>query len=126
MRLFHRLVATGAVALGAAACSGANQAGDMQVPGVVSGVVTARPACVPGRACSFLVALVPNALVEAEGKDGSHWVRADVHGHYRIALLVGTWTLTARRTLNTTPGPPVRAQVSPGGSSTVDLQITLG
>ena len=126
MRLFRRLLATAAVALGAAACSGANQSGDMQVPGVVSGVVTARPACVPGRACSFLVALVPNALVQAVGKDGTHWVRADVHGHYHVALLVGTWTLMARRALNSPSGPPVRTQVTPGGSSTVDLQITLG
>lgn len=97
----------------------------MQVPGVVSGVVTARPPCVPGRACSFLVALVPNALVEAVGKDGSHWVRADVHGHYRMALLDGTWTLSARRTLNSASGPSVRVDVTPGGSATVDLHIVL-
>jgi hypothetical protein len=109
-----------------AACSGANQSGQMQVPGVVSGVVTARPACVPGRACSFLVALVPNALVEALGKDGSHWVRADAHGHYDVALLDGTWTLTAHRTLTSAGGPPVRIQVTPGRPATVNLQITLG
>ena len=60
------------------------------------------------------------------GKDGSHWVRADVHGHYQLALLDGTWTLTARRAVNTPSGPPVRIQVTPGGSSTVDLRITLG
>jgi hypothetical protein len=117
---------TAVLGVGAAACSGANQAGSMQVPGVVSGVVTGRPPCVPGRACSFLVALVPNALVQAVGKDGSHWVRADAHGHYQVALLDGTWTLAARRSANSASGPPVRVQVSPGASATVDLQIVLG
>ncbi|HET6809816.1 MAG TPA: hypothetical protein VFH50_02270 [Acidimicrobiales bacterium] len=117
---------TAVLGVGVAACSGANQSGDLQVPGVVSGVVTGRPPCVPGRACSFLVALVPDALVQAVGKDGSHWVRADAHGHYQLALLDGTWTLTARRTLNSASGPSVRVQVSPGGSATVDLQIALG
>ena len=121
-----RLGLTAALAVGAAACSGANQSGQLQVPAIVSGVVTSRPPCVPGRACSFLVALVPDALVQAVGKDGSHRVRADVHGHYRVALLVGTWTLTARRTLDSASGRPVRVQLPAGGETTVDLQIAAG
>lgn len=115
-----------ALALGTAACSGANQAGSMQVPAVVTGVVTSRPPCQPGRACSFLVALVPGALVEAAGKDGSHQVRADNHGHYRMALLDGTWTLSARRSTGAPAGRPVRVQLSPAGSATVDLQVASG
>ena len=45
---------------------------------------------------------------------------------FALALLDGTWTLTARPAVNTPSGPPVRIQVTPGGSLTVDLRITLG
>lgn len=96
----------------------------MQVPGLVSGVVEARPPCRTGQVCSFVVALVPDAAVEAVGKDGTHWVHADAHGHYQLSLLIGTWTLLARRTVTGPPGQPVRVQVSPGGTFTVNLRIS--
>ena len=123
MRLARRVGVGLCLALGAAGCSGANQSIQMQVPAVVSGVVTARPPCRPGQVCSFLVALVPGAVVDAMGKDGSHEVRADAHGHYQMALLIGTWTLSARRTLGAPSGPPVRIQVSPATVRTVNLQV---
>ena len=123
LRALHPLLALG-LAAGATGCSGQNQSGDMQVPAVVSGVVEARPPCRAGQVCPFVVALVPDAVVEAEGKDGTHWVRADAGGHYHVSLLVGTWTLTARRTTTGPAGPPVRVQLSPGGAATVNLQVS--
>ena len=111
------------LALAAAGCSGANQSIQMQVPAVISGVVTARPPCHPGQVCSFLVALVPDAVVDAVGKDGSHEVHADAQGHYQLALLIGTWTLSARRTAGAPAGPSVRIQAVPATSRTVNLQV---
>lgn len=122
-RSLRPLLALG-LAVGASACSGQNQSGQMQVPAVVSGVVEARPPCRAGQVCSFVVALVPDALVEAEGKDGIHRVRADARGHYHLSLLVGTWTLTAHRTTGAPAGPPVRVQLTPGGAATVNLQVS--
>ncbi|HUZ43892.1 MAG TPA: hypothetical protein VMU63_05765, partial [Acidimicrobiales bacterium] len=75
-------VGLGVIGLALAGCAGGNQAGALQAPAPVSGVVTARSPCAPGHACSFLVALVPDALVVANGKDGTHEVRADGHGRY--------------------------------------------
>ena len=108
------------------ACGVGNQAGQLQMPAVVSGVVTTRPPCVPGRACPFLVALVPDAVVEAMGNDGSHFVHADAHGHFRIALLIGEWTLVAHRTMGSPPGPPVRLHLDAGQTATVNLQVAAG
>ena len=105
-----------------AGCSGANQSLRMQLPTLVSGVVTSRPPCRAGQVCSFVVTLAPDAVVVATGKDGSHVTHADAQGHYQISLLDGTWTLVAHRTAAAPGGPPVRVQLSPGGSATVNLQ----
>lgn len=112
------LVAAGLVLTG---CAAGNQAGALQAPAPVSGVVTARPPCASGQACSFLVALVPGALVVANGKDGTHEVRADGHGRYRIFLLEGVWTLQAARNPNSPMGRPVRVDLTAGRAVTVNL-----
>jgi len=109
------------IAFALAGCAGGNQAGVLQAPAPVSGVVTARPPCQPGHACSFLVALVPGALVVANGKDGTHEVRADGHGHYRLFLLEGVWTLQAARRPTGPMGLPVRVDLSAGRAATVNL-----
>ena len=116
------LVAAG-LALAASACSAGNQSAAMQAPAQVSGVVTSRPPCLPGRACSFLVALVPGALVVASGKDGVHEVHADGHGHYRLFLLEGVWTLQAARTDSAAMGPAARAVLTAGQPRTISLQV---
>jgi len=113
----------GVIGLALAGCAGGNQAGALQAPSPVSGVVTSRPPCVPGRACSFMVALVPGALVVADGKDGTHEVHADGHGRYRIFLLEGVWTLKAARTDTATMGTPVRVDLTAGRATTVSLSV---
>ncbi|MHB1444741.1 MAG: hypothetical protein ACYCZV_03650 [Acidimicrobiales bacterium] len=109
------------IGLALAGCAGGNQAGALQLPAPVSGVVTARSPCQPGHACSFLVALVPGALVVANGKDGTHEARADAHGRYQLFLLEGVWTLQAARSATAPMGLPVRVDLSAGRAATVNL-----
>lgn len=104
-----------------AACG--NQMAADQVPAPVSGTVTSRPPCQPGHACPFLVALVPDALVVASGKDGVHEAHADAHGHFRIYLLEGLWTLRASRRASAAQGPAVSIDVRAGQGRQVDLQV---
>ena len=111
-------------AVGALALAGCgNQMAAQQSPAPVTGTVTSRPNCRPGQACPFLVALVPDALVVATGKDGAHEVHADAHGHFQIYLLEGLWTLKASRADSSTPGPGVTVDLSAGQSRQVNLQV---
>ena len=107
--------------LGSAACG--NQVAGDQVPAQVSGTVTSRPACQPNQACSFLVALVPDALVVASGKDGIHEAHADAHGHYQLFLLEGLWTLRASRTASSAQGSSVSVDFQHGQDRQVNLQV---
>jgi hypothetical protein len=104
-----------------AACD--NQTASDQAPAPVSGTVTSRPPCQPHHACSFLVALVPGALVVANGKDGVHEAHADAHGHFQIYLLEGLWTLRASRTASAAQGPSVSVDVRAGQARQVTLQV---
>jgi len=117
------LVGLAVAGLAVAGCAAGNQAASRQTPAPVSGVVTARPPCPSGRACSFLVALVPDGLVVASGKDGTHEVRADGHGHYQIFLLEGVWTLQAARSPTAPMGTPVRVDLTAGRAATVNLSV---
>lgn len=109
------------MALGAGGCG--NQLAASQTPAPVSGTVTSRPPCQPRHACSFLVALVPGAFVVASGKDGSHETHADAHGHFRLYLLEGVWTLHAARTGSSALGPGVTIDVGAGQARTVALSV---
>lgn len=115
------LMAGLAVVPAAAACG--NQMASGQAPAPVTGTVTSRPPCPPDQACSFLVALVPGALVVASGKDGIHEAHADTHGHFQIYLLEGLWTLRASRTDSAAQGPAVSIDVKAGQARQANLQV---
>ena len=124
----HRSV-VGVTALALAAgmlegCAVGNQAGALQVPAVVTGLVTATSACPPGSsACPGVVTTVPGAVVQAQGKDGTHEAVADANGHYQIALLGGEWTLAAQRSgASVTTGPSKRLDLSAGSSVVLNLE----
>jgi len=120
------------LAAGLCGC-GNGQAGALQTPAVISGVVTSRPSCPsqpPPGACSNLVALVPGARVQATGKDGTHQVRADAKGHYQLSLLEGVWDLQASRpagaagAAGSAAAAPVQIEVQAGRARTVNLQVS--
>lgn len=118
-------IATGLLA-GAllSACAVGNQAGDLQVPALVAGLVTASVPCPAGAAaCPGVVAVVPGALVEAIGKDGTHDALADANGHYQLSLEAGQWTFVARRSrTSTAAGAPRQVRVDAGSNAIVNLQ----
>ena len=103
------------VGAGTAACSVDNQVGADQVPAVVSGVVTT------GARAPFMVALVPRALVDATGKDGTHVVRADGYGRYHLSLNTGEWVLQAHAADGTRPGPLLTVHLAPAQQATYQL-----
>lgn len=105
-----------------AACG--NGAVARQAPAVISGTVTATPACLAGVACSKLVTVVPHALVQARGKSGTQLVHADSRGRYSISLLEGLYYLQAARAPSA-PGPGgVEVSVRPNERRTVNLRIS--
>lgn len=105
-------------------CAVGNQSGELQVPAVVSGLVTAAASCPAGSPnCSDVVATVAGAVVQAVGKDGTHDAVTDASGHYQIALLQGEWTLVARHSgTSTQVGPPRRELLTAGSTVVVNLQ----
>ena len=118
--------AVGAVLAGAvlAGCAIGNQAGQLQVPAIITGLVTASPTCASGSAgCPSVVTTIAGAIVQAVGKDGTHEAVTDANGHYQIALLVGEWTLAAQRTgTSSSTGPSKRLDVGAGQNLVVNLE----
>jgi len=105
-------------------CAVGNQAGQLQIPAMVTGLVTAPSVCPTGSAaCPGVVTTVPGAIVQAQGKDGTHEAVADANGHYQLSLLGGEWTLAAQRSgSSVTTGPSRRLDLTAGSSVVVNLE----
>jgi hypothetical protein len=119
-----------ALAVLAAGCGLANPSGAMQLPALVSGLVTGPAStCAAGSTCGTTPQSA--ALVSATCKDGVHSVRTDSDGKYHIALLTGQCALQASvegstGTVEGSAGSIVRVYVNPSQVLTIDLRVGAG